>query len=425
MKKKYINYLLFILVLSLCIFYFYNQYDGFQTSPVDFRKFSGTITGIRVVQVDPWAQTDPPEIVLQTLLESNLTQRDMRGMIERSNGDLMYPYFYINPTGASSSGGSENLPPYEDPYSLNIMPEIITATDSGILDISPVLKKMIRTFNFSRNPKITPIILANENIKPIFNHIYGILYNKNLKLVSLVLNNTIDYPTVDYSQYSLPVPILTPKVRVNLDTRVASITVKTGLSDILQRFGPSMSQLISQNKPVLITLINPDGTTNPLTISSGTSGGTSGGMIITVPSSQNLRINNGSVQATSDIKVYKLDFLSEMFILNDTYKLSSGNQYRFGLSQNAVRFMFENSPKIPDSVIQSYIGAVFLIVRAQFIKIFSEFGNVRMPYIPEQIVSINLSNPPQEIKLNIGTEMNINNTSPSSILDQLRKILCI
>jgi hypothetical protein len=424
MKKKYINYLLFALVLSLCIFYFYNQYDGFQTSPVDFRRFSGTITGIRVVPVDPWARTAPPEFILQTLLESNLTQRDVRGMIERLNGDLMYPYFYINPTGASSSGGSENLPPYEDPYSLNIMPEIITASESGITDLKPVLEKMIRTFNFSRNPKITPIILANENIKPIFNHIYGILYNKNLKLVSLVLNNTIDYPTVDYSQYSLPVPILTPKVRVNLDTRVASITVKTGLSDILQRFRPFMSQLISQNKPVLITLINPDGTTNSLTVSSSTSGGTSGSPSGVAPL-RNFIINNGSVEATSEIKVYKLNFLSQILIGNDRYKLSSGNENGFGLSQNAVRFMFENSPKIPDSVIQSYIGAVFLIIRAHFIKMFSEFGNVRMPYIPEQIVSINLSNPPQEIKLDIGTEMNINNTSPSSILDQLRKILCI
>ena len=420
MKKKYINYLLFALVLSLCIFYFYNQYDGFQTSPVDFTKFSGTLTGIRITQVDAYAQTEPPEIILKNLLGGDLTESDVRGIMERPNGDLIFPYFYINPTGANSSGGSEDVPINEDPYNVVTMPEIITAALSNI-DMKPVIEKMMLTFNFSRNPKFTPIILTNENIKPIFNNIYTNLYKVNIKLVSLVFNNTIDYPTVDYSQYSLPVPILTPKVRVNLETRVASVTVKTSLSDILQRFRPGISQFISQNRPVVITLINSDGTMNPLTIRSSTSGGTSDGTSGENTSS-NFLINNGSVEATSEIKVYKLNFLSQLFIVDNRYKLSSGNENGFGLSQNAVRFMFENSPKIPDSVIQNYIGVVLLMIRANFID-FSETKEAGMGYTPEQIVSINLSNPPQEIKLDVGTVTN--NTSPSSILDQLRKILCI
>ena len=421
MKKKYINYLLFALVLSLCIFYFYNQYDGFQTSPVDFRRFSGIITGIRVVPVNPWGQTEQPVIVIKNLLGGDLTERDIKGMMERTNGDLIYPYFYINPTGTSSSGGSEDVDFYNDPYNLNVVPEISVISQNGDrLAIRDTIGKIMTTFNFSRNPKVTPTILSNENIYPIFHHIYTILYNKNLRVVSLVLNNTIEYPTVDYSQYSLPVPILTPKIRVNLETRVTSITVKTSLSDILERFRPLISQLISENRQVVITLINSDGTMNTLTVRSSTSDGTSGSPSGVAPL-PNFIINNGSVEATSEIKVYKLNFLS-MVLTNDRYKLFSEGGNSFGLGLNATRFMFENSPKIPDSVIQSYFGAVFLMLRSHFIKIFEELRQGQ-PYTPEQIVSINLSNPSQEIKLEVGTETK--NASPSSILDQLRKILCI
>ena len=230
MKKKYINYLLFALVLSLCIFYFYGNLDGFQTSPVDFTNFSGTLTGIRVALVDPYIDMDLPEIILKNLLGGNLTDRDVKKMMERPNGDLIIPYFYINPTGDSGSVSYE-----DDPYNVSVMPEIYTAFLSGA-NANEVTTKMLLTFNFSRTPKIPPIVLTNQNIKVIFNNIYANLYKNNLKLVSLVLNNTIDYPTVDYSPYNPPIPTLTPKVTVNLETRLSSVTVKMSLSHIIQKF---------------------------------------------------------------------------------------------------------------------------------------------------------------------------------------------
>jgi hypothetical protein len=417
MKKKYINYLLFALVLSLCIFYFYGNVDGFQTSPVDFNNFSGIVTGIRLTLADPYKDTELPEVILKGLLGGNLRNSDVKMMMERPNGDLIYPYFYINPTGDS---GSVRL--QDDPYEVRNIPEIVTALATGV-DARETTKDILITFNFSRNPKITPIILSNQNIKVIYNNIYANLYKRNLKLVSLVLNNTIDYPTVDYSQYSQPVPILTPKVSLNLETRIVSVTVKMSLSDILEKFKTLFPIILMQGKQPTVTLINSDGTTNTLTISPDTNDGTNDGN--TPPS---FLINNGSIQPTPEIKVCRLDFLNGLFQLEggnnvDLYKLSSGGLL-FGPSQNAIRFLFENSPKIPDSIIQSLIGQMLITFKYSIITSMSTSKSGGEPiFNPDQIVAINLINPSQEIKVDIGTDNK--NTSPSSILDGLRKILCI
>ena len=415
MKKKYINYLLFALVLSLCIFYFYGNLDGFQTSPVDFTNFSGTLTGIRVALVDPYIDMDLPEIILKNLLGGNLTDRDVKKMMERPNGDLIIPYFYINPTGDSGSVSYE-----DDPYNVSVMPEIYTAFLSGA-NANEVTTKMLLTFNFSRTPKIPPIVLTNQNIKVIFNNIYANLYKNNLKLVSLVLNNTIDYPTVDYSPYNPPIPTLTPKVTVNLETRLSSVTVKMSLSHIIQKFEGALRQLISQSKPAIITLINSDGSRNTLTITLGTSGGTS------ATNTPSLLINNGSIQATSEMKVYKLDFLDTLSTPSsndgsfDPYKLFGGG-YSFD-SQNTTRFMFENSPKIPDSVIQNYISPMILAFRLAVVNMFNLGEGANIPFSPDQLLTVNLTNPSQEIKVDIGTETK--STSPSSILDEVKNLLCI
>lgn len=435
------NYLLFALVVSLCIFYFYNQYDGFQTSPVDFNNFNGTLTGIRVSIIDPNGPGGHPEDILRGILGTNLTETESRLLMERPNGDLVIPYGYINPTGDIGSVEFQ-----DNPYNVPIFPEIITAIVTGGENPMEILGKTLFTFNFSRNPKITPTILTNQNIKLMFNNIYANLYKMNLKVVSLILNNTIDFPTLDYSKYSLPVPILTPKVRVNLETRFSSITVKTSLSDILQRFKLFILQLTSQNAPVQITSINPDGTTTPLVITSAATAGTGPAMGGPAPGGGNtppggnrppggntpptFLINNGSIQVTFDIKVYKLNFMDNIFLQIEQntntarFKISSG-YFGFGQSQNTIRFLFENSPKIPDSTIQMYIGSLFLSFKYSIIDMFKEIDGVDNPYTPEQIVSINLSNPPQEIKVDIGTEINVNNTNPSTILDQLKKLLCV
>ena len=412
MKKKYINYLLFALVLSLCIFYFYGNLDGFQTSPVDFTNFSGTLIGIRVALVDPYIDMDPPEVILKNLLGGNLTDKDVKKMMERPNGDLIIPYFYINPTGDSGSVSYQ-----DDPYNVPIMPEIYTALINGA-NANEVTTKMLITFNFSRNPKIPPIVLTNQNIKVIFNNIYANLYKNNLKLVSLVFNNTMDYPTVDYSQYNPPIPTLTPNVAVNLETRLSSVTVKMSLLDILSKFGGALRQLLSQSKPAIITLINSDESRNTLTFTLGT----------TATNTPSLLINNGSIQATSEMKVYKLDFLDTLSTPSsnddsfDPYKLFGGG-YSSGYSQNATRFMFENSPKIPDSVIQNYISPMLLTFKLSVINMFKSAEGANIPFSPDQLLTVNLTNPSQEIKVDIGTETK--STSPSSILDELRKILCI
>jgi hypothetical protein len=359
---------------------------------------------------------DPPEMILQRLLGGNLTDKDVKKMMERPNGDLIGPYFYINPTGDSGSVDMQ-----DDPYNVSIMPEIYTAFLSGA-NANEVTTKMLFTFNFSRTPKIPPIVLTNQNIKVIFNNIYANLYKNNLKLVSLVLNNTIDYPTVDYSPYNLPIPTLTPKVTVNLETRLSSVTVKMSLSHIIQKFEGALRQLLSQSKPAIITLINSDGSRNTLTITLGTSGGTS------ATNTPSLLINNGSIQATSEMKVYKLDFLDTLSTPSsnddsfDPYKLFGGG-YSSGYSQNATRFMFENSPKIPDSVIQNYISPMLLTFKMSVINMFKSAEGANIPFSPDQLLTVNLTNPSQEIKVDITTETK--STSPSSILDELRKILCI
>ena len=85
--------------------------------------------------------------------------------------------------------------------------------------------------------------------------------------------------------------------------------------------------------------------------------------------------------------------------------------------------MFENSPKIPDSVIQNYISPMLLTFKLSVINMFKSAEGANIPFSPDQLLTVNLTNPSQEIKVDIGTETK--STSPSSILDELRKILCI
>ena len=129
-KKKYMNYLLFALVVSLCIFYFYNQYDGFQTSPVDFNNFNGTLTGIRVSIIDPNGPGGHPTDILRGILGTNLTETESRLLMERPNGDLVIPYGYINPTGDIGSVEFQ-----DNPYNVPIFPEIITEIQRTFLFI--------------------------------------------------------------------------------------------------------------------------------------------------------------------------------------------------------------------------------------------------------------------------------------------------
>jgi hypothetical protein len=425
MKKKYINYLLFALVLSLCIFYFSRNLDGFQTSPIDFTNFSGTLTGIRVALIDPSKEGPTIPDIIKGLLGDNLTDTDMMIMAELPNGDLITPYFYINPTGHSSSS-SEN----DDPYKLSVIPEILTFIKMKKQftpeDFHEILKKMLLTLNFSRNHKIPLIVLTNRNINHIYNNIYANLYKKNVRLVSLILNKTMDYPPVDYSQYNSPITTSTPKVDINLNTRFSSITVKMSLLDIIKTFGTQIREFLSYTfigSQLRITLIKSDQTREILNITLETSGGT--------PSTNTQSILVGNIQPTSEIKVYKLDFLNAFFLFSenrDLYKLSSfdpSGRYSYRHSEMRHKFMFENSSKIPDSVIQNYISPILLAFKLEFINLFKGTEGGIIPFSPDQLLTVNLSNPPQEIKVDIGTEMSVNNTPPSSILDQVRKILCI
>jgi len=424
MKKKYINYLLFALVLSLCIFYFSRNLDGFQTSPIDFTNFSGTLTGIRVALIDPSKGGPTIPDIIKELLGGNLTDADMMIMAELPNGDLITPYFYINPTGRTGSS-SEN----DEPYNLSVIPELLTfikvKKQFTSEDFDEFLKKMLLTINFSRNPKIPPIVLTNRNINHIYNNIYANLYKKNVRLVSLILNKTMDYPPVDYSQYNSPIATSTPKVDINLNTRFSSITVKMSLLDIINKFGAEIRQFLSYtsiNNQLKITLIKSDQTREILNITLETSGET------TSTNTQSILV--GDIQPTSEIKVYKLDFLKLLFLFEDkdVYKLSgfdTTSRYSYGHSEMRHKFMFENSSKIPDSVIQNYISPILLAFKLEYIDIFKGTQGGKISFSPDQLLTVNLSNPPQEIKVEIETKMSVNNTPPSSILDQVRKILCI
>uniref|UniRef100_A0A6C0K3J1 Uncharacterized protein n=1 Tax=viral metagenome TaxID=1070528 RepID=A0A6C0K3J1_9ZZZZ len=436
MKKKYINYLLFALVLSLCIFYFSRNLDGFQTSPIDFTNFSGTLTGIRVVIINGSNYNLLDRI--KGLLGGNLTDNDIKMMKERPNGDLIYPYFYINPTGDSGSSSGD-----EDPYNLYVEPEIATffIADQGFgtrvafnRAYDQMKEKILHTINFSRNPKIPPIVLTNKNINVIYNNIYANLYKKNLRLVSLILNKTIDYPPVDYSQYNSPIPTLTPKIVLSPHVKqrmenyifLSSITVKMSLLDIIQKFREPLLEY-----PVgsihNITLIKSDKTTDILRIT------VDGG---------NILINYGDIQPTAEIKVYKLDFLQSLFDnrWNPLGVTEQGFPYLFEIRNDSPQISREfivddlRRPllerKIPDSVIQNYISPILLKIKEDFITFFKGTeGGSSITFSPDQILTLNLSDfssaPPQEIKVDIVTEMSVNNTPPSSILDQVRKILCI
>ena len=383
MKKKYINYLLFILVLSLCIFYFYNQYDGFQTSPVNFTKFNGQLTGFRAYTIN---ENINPMEAMRPLLGNNLTVNDIKRIMERPNGDLMFPYFYINSSGSDGTipenTGTipENTP--LTPYDVMILPEsyisITQQTNENTAQV-PLKNPLIFTFNLSRNPKITPINLTNENIKPLFNRIYSNLYNSSLVLVSLILNNRIEYPTVDYSNYSNPVPVLTPKIRVSPTISFSNITVKISLSEILSRFG-GLSPDISLKE------IKSDG------------------------SEQVINEISGTIPDVNVAKLYRLNFFAQTPEGQPLGQFSLFNGFQSSNS-GIDSFLFSNSPSIPDSVIQSYFGGILLIIKSMYVR--SGFN----------IVSINLSNPSQEIKVDILESSST--AAPSSILDKIRKMLCI
>jgi hypothetical protein len=423
------------LVLSLCIYYFYGNVDGFQTSPVDYTNYSGRLTGIRVVILNPGIQTEPPEEMIKRILGSHLTRNDIRMMMERTNGDLIYPYFYINPTGENGS-----VPFEEDPYNLFVLPEMMVGLASG-MNQNDILSKLIYTLNFSRNPKIPPIILSNQNVKILYNNIYANLSSKNLKLVSLILNGTVDYPTVDYSQYKLPVTVLTPKINrdFNQYTGIYTIVVKMSMLDILEKFKSTLSLVCSRNGGAKAQVNNPDGSyAYTIYISQETTGGTTSG---TTGGTSPKFITTGfnSPQENSEIKIYQLNFLNTLIVENinrrfrymayfktftsnlrwilDWQHLIFGQRLYF---TGAVDFMFTNSPKIPDSVIQNYFGPILLICKYQMYNMLKEYGdNIDLDKIEEIVIHY----PDQSIKVDISTECV--NPQSSSILEQVRKLVCI
>lgn len=377
MKKKYINYLLFALVLSLCIFYFYNEYDGFQASPVDFTNFSGQLTGIRVYGL---RDDINPLAILKTMLGNNLTDDDISRILENKNGDLVFPYYYINSTGNNGTGnnGTDDTYDANNPYNVMVMPEIglLAAQYSQNQQLPTPKNPLLVTFNFSRNPKITPINLTNLNIQQVFNNIYANLYKSGIVIVSLILNNNTEYPKVDYSKYSNPVPVITPKIRMTPSLSVSGFTVRISLLELISKIGQKVNN---------VSEIKPDGSEQPVNLSSGT------------------------MPDMDVVKVYKLLSLKS----NEHPNGLPIMEYLNNMTNQNATFLLNNPLQIPDSVIQNFFAIRFIEQKLMYEK-----------YLGVNIIAFNLENPTQEIKVDISEDSSAKNTA-SYILDQIRKLVSI
>jgi len=438
MKKQYINYLLVTLVLSLCILlYFRTTEEGFQASPVDLKNFTGQLTGIRF-KVSA-STTGNPASVFKGLLGNNLQNSDVQSMFERCNGDQIAAYYAVDSAGPPDALKSDDQTPWDNfvwpEFFQNILsPSVVsimlsgdqTATRNAMMEAMPIY-----TMNFTRNSKIVPLNLVNQNIPTLFNNIYGNLQKAGVILHSVILDRTNEYPRKVCANNQAPA--LTPKISVNAKTELTGLTVQTSVKLILQRF--NLLALVQESENSTENVLLPNITTvdekgNTVSINLRNS-------VKTL--FQSLSNDTKSLELQNDIKdlfsiktytIRNLPPITMQGIVSDSLMFSYGSIYTPKYSS----YFYTDSPYLSDSAKQAYYTQLFMGYNAGLSS-----SSSKIPISPGQgsspntftISAYHLSNPEQDVT--IGTEApngagsysGSSSGSEGSLLQSLRKLLCV
>ena len=409
MKKTYRNYVLIIIVLSLCILFYMKNYEGFQTSPVNFSNFTGQITGIRFKTTDATSGADPSTVFSQIL--GNISERDINRMFARCNGDHMIPSFYVK--NGTPSGNDSNI--MVSPETISLMFESERDND-GVVDRN---KLPPHTLNFTLNPNIPPVNIANQNLSTVFNNMYGNLYRSGLILESIILNGDTDFPKSPCANFK--VPALTPKIIATGETTLTGLTIKSSLMTLIPIFPGFFPQLTNNpggspptnlNSLPIISII--DETGNKINID--------------LPRilERSANAGTGGQNEFTAVRTYMISNITPLYLnkllvyegrINDTMVYSL---------QYASNF-FTGSSSVPDSVIQAYYTQIFYMY-----QFFRSIDNRRKRIPSFNIISFHLSNPEQVISLGTASASTPTMGQPSSggdsdlsIVQQIRKILSI
>jgi len=427
MKKQSINYLLVTLVLSLCILFYFRDAEGFQTSPVDFTNYTGQLTGIRIKLT---ANTNgDPTAVFQQLLGNNINESDVQIMFERCNGESVVPYADTSIMGSSPLSSETGLI-WPEAYQAISSPAVITAMASGIP--GAMEKAIISVFpnynvNFTRNSRLAPVTLVNQNIQTVFNNIYGNLQRNGVILQSIILDNTNEYPKKICATNQAPA--LSPKIIVNANTALISLTIQSSLAMIFEIF-----KLSQRSQLPTITRLDETGNSVPVNIAA---------LLASVQGGQANGSMNQSTQSAlteiSDVRTYTILLRQGTPI----YGMASSTMY-FSYSsiytQQYSSYFYTGSSYFSDSVIQAYYTQLFIAYNAYMLFVASMIGarNQSSSKPVFNILSYHLSNPEQDITLGIegaaagsggasppNTSSGANSGSDASLLQSLRNLLCV
>jgi hypothetical protein len=430
MKKQSINYLLVTLVLSLCILIYYRTAEGFQTSPVDFTNYTGQLTGIRIKLTATTNQN--PTVVFQQLLGNNMSEMEITSMFERCNGDSVLPYYA---TGIMGSSNEVREMIWPESYQALTSPAVMTAMLSN--DNAAIQNAMLSAFpiynmNFTRNSRLAPVNLVNQNIQTVFNNIYGNLQKNGVILQSVILDNTNEYPRKICANQQAPA--LSPKINVNANTALIGLTIQSSLAIIFEIFELSQA-------PQLPTITRLDETGNSVPVDvSALIASVQGGQTSGSSMSQSMQ---SALSEISVVRTYTISLQQGMPLYGMASSTMFFSQSRI-YTQQYSSYFYTGSSYFSDSVIQAYYTQLFIAYNGYMLFRASTIGarNQSSSKPVFNIISYRLSNPAQDYTLGIegavagssggGGGISSSNTpsgttsgSDASLLQSLRNLLCV
>lgn len=439
MKKQYINYLLVILVLSLCILFYFRDAEGFQTSPVDFTNYTGQLTGLRIKIT---ANTnDDPTVVFQQLLGNNISASDVMIMFERCNGDSVVPY---SDTGIMGSSNEVRDMIWPEAYQALTSPAVMTAmlsNDQAAMKNAMASALPVYNMNFTRISRLPPVNLTNQNIQTVFNNIYGNLQRNGVILQSVILDNTNEYPKkICANQQALA---LTPKISVNANTVLTGLTIQTNFAMISQIFefkrifanAQMAGSVPSAVSFPTITAVDETGNRLPIDVLALSIAANE----IIVAASQGGSISPARNEVMA-VRTYTISNIAPMTIQRIALKTMFFSQAAIYRPEYSSYF-YSGTSYFPDSVIQAYYTQLFIGYNGYMSMMSSSIAGTLNQSSSKpvfNILSYHLSNPEQDITL--GTEAaaaggagggasssntSTNSGSAASLLQSLRNLLCV
>jgi len=404
---------------------------------VDFTNYTGQLTGIRI-KVTADANNDPT-VVFQQLLGNQMNELDVKRMFERCNGDPIIP---------SLDGGT--LDPnttmdiiWPEAYQALLSPAVYSAMLSG--DQAASQKAVVSVFpiynvNITRNTKIAPVNLVNQNIKTVFNNIYGNLQRNGVILQSVILDNTNEYPRKMCA--AQPTVALAPKIIVNENTTIDGFTAQTSLVMISEIFQINQS---SSNIPK-ITMVDETGNSAQVELISLMN---IANQVRQTGGSGSSNLSPSTIQAARDemlaVRTYTISILENAMITDTIKKMADAIMFFSSSSiyhPESSKFFFSNSAYFTDSIKQAYFTQLFIgysgtmSLRASLIS----KATPNPEKYPFKILSYRLSNPGRDYTIETGTGggsssgggigsssmcSGANSGSDASLLQSLRNLLCV